>query len=226
MPIRAPPLARSSERRDTGIPEVTESSTPPNQPASFGNQPIAVGSAEAGFRRPNAKVEARPCPWAGTLDQMWWMGLGGPRSGRIVRPLSTLKSMGGKLTRVMGATISSAGSTAGSTEQKATAHVGAIAGEPGMSPCRGHAGQAFDGDRELFDATVSCGICMVIGTATAATLGPRSPVTKATSRLRARRRISVPSLIGPQIAPRTAGFKLGSALTSGSDACLVRAVPR
>lgn len=74
---------------------------------------------------------------------------------------------------------------------------------------RGHAGQPPESAVELLKAAVSCAICMGIGIATAATICPKIPMPKATSRASARRRACVPWLIEPQISSGAAWFKLG-----------------
>jgi len=161
------------------------------------------------FNRPCSEIEASPRRPAGVLVQVWWMSLGGPRSGRIVMPISLWKATGWKPARTGRATIGSGGRTAGGAEQKVNAQVAAMAEGPGVSCCRRHPGQPLASVVGLFRAAASgCGICIGIGMA--ATACPRNPMPRAASRASARREASVPWLMEPHIAPGAGWFKLAT----------------
>jgi hypothetical protein len=207
MPIMAPPPTRSSERRDIRIPAVTESSTPPTTRAD-GYESAAVVRAHRPVQPAVLSGRGKTLPNGRGRLQMWWIGLGGPRSGRTVMPVSRWKATSWKVARAMGVTTGPGGSTAGGTAQKTDTQVGAMAGEAGASCCQGHAGQPFASAVGLLKAAPSCGISIGIGMATAAIAWPRIPMPKATRRVSARSRASLPWNMGPQIAPGAAWFKL------------------
>lgn len=116
---------------------------------------------------------------------MWWIGLGGPRSGRIVSPASRLITTGEKRVRPRGATIGPGGRTAGDTGQKATAQAEAMAGRLGTSRPLGQEEQPLASAIAPARLAFACGIAM--GIATAATTCPKSPMPKATSSVSARK---------------------------------------
>ncbi len=203
--MRALPLARSSERRDNRIPQ-------PRELASFGDEPRRHRSSISAISR--TWLEPASCREAGALDQLWWRGLGGPRSGRTVRPTLSRTAICGNVAFPRGATVGTDGTTAGGTPQKIAAQLGVIAGDPG-SPCRsGQPAQPSESAVEVLAVGVSFDVCMGIGMATAATIWPANPMLKAMSRVSARKRLRMPWLMSAQITPGFTQFKLSpTALT-------------
>jgi hypothetical protein len=126
----------------------------------------------------------------------------------MVIPGPAWRAAAGNAAGAEGATIGSTGSTAGGAAQKASKHAGVMPGA-GLSCC-GHRGQAPEDALKTLEAALSCGICMGIGMATAATIWPISPMPKARSRARERKRIIVPWPMRPQITPAGARFKLAA----------------
>ena len=137
------------------------------------------------------------------------MGLGGPRSGRTEIPVSLLETVDWRVARARRATTGSGGSTAAGTEQKKYTQADTIVEEAGVSWRWGHAEQSPAFIPELLDASTAREGCMSIGTLAAAPTWPRSPATKATSKISARIRPSVRWLIDCQISPIAALLKVG-----------------